>query len=125
MSFPYTRMRRMRAADFSRRMMRENVLTADDLIWPVFVIEGDQRTEEVTSMPGVERMSIDLLVKAAGRCVDLGVPAIALFPVTPPEAKSEAAREAFNPDGLAQRAVHWAWSLTWPSTPSQRMARTG
>jgi porphobilinogen synthase len=105
MSFPYTRMRRMRAADFSRRMMRENVLTADDLIWPVFVLEGTGQTEEVSSMPGVERMSIDLLVEAAGRCVDLGVPAIALFPVTPPEAKSEDAREAFNPDGLAQRAV--------------------
>ena len=105
MSFPYTRMRRMRAADFSRRLMRENELTANDLIWPVFVIEGSGRTEEVPSMPGVERMSIDLLVQAAGRCVELGVPAIALFPVTPPEAQSEDAREAFNPDGLAQRAV--------------------
>ena len=113
MSFPYTRMRRMRAADFSRRMMREHTLTADDLIWPVFVLEGQGQTEEVSSMPGVERLSIDLLVEAAGRCVELGVPAIALFPVTPLEAKSEDAREAFNPDGLAQRAVR-ALKDAWP-----------
>ena len=69
MSFPYTRMRRMRAADFSRRMMREHTLTADDLIWPVFVLEGQGQTEEVSSMPGVERLSIDLLVGAAGRVI--------------------------------------------------------
>jgi porphobilinogen synthase len=105
MSFPYTRMRRMRADDFSRRLMRETVLTADDFIWPVFVIEGEDRTEKVASMPGVERMSIDRLVAQAGECVRLGVPAIALFPVTAPEAKTEDAREAWNPDGLAQRAV--------------------
>ena len=113
MSFPYTRMLRMRAADFSRRMLREHTLTADDLIWPVFVLEGQGQTEEVSSMPGVERLSIDLLVEAAGRCVELGVPAIALFPVTPLEAKSEDAREAFNPDGLAQRAVR-ALKDAWP-----------
>jgi len=105
MSFPYTRMRRMRADDFSRRLMRETVLTPDDFIWPVFVIEGEDRTEKVASMPGVERMSIDRLVTQAGECVRLGVPAIALFPVTAPEAKTEDAREAWNPDGLAQRAV--------------------
>jgi len=105
MTFPYTRMRRMRADDFSRRLMRETVLTADDFIWPVFVIEGEDRTEKVASMPGVERMSIDRLVAQAGECVRLGVPAIALFPVTAPEAKTEDAREAWNPDGLAQRAV--------------------
>ena len=105
MSYPYTRMRRMRADDFSRRLMRETVLTADDFIWPVFVIEGEDRTEAVASMPGVERMSIDRLVKKAGECVSLGVPAIALFPVTAPEAKTEDACEAWNPDGLAQRAV--------------------
>jgi porphobilinogen synthase len=94
-------------------MMREHTLTADDLIWPVFVLEGQGQTEEVSSMPGVERLSIDLLVEAAGRCVELGVPAIALFPVTPLEAKSEDAREAFNPDGLAQRAVR-ALKDAWP-----------
>jgi len=105
MTFPYTRMRRMRADDFSRRLMRETVLTPDDFIWPVFVIEGEDRTEKVASMPGVERMSIDRLVAQAGECVRLGVPAIALFPVTAPEAKTEDACEAWNPDGLAQRAV--------------------
>ena len=105
MSFPLTRMRRMRANDFSRRLMRETRLAADDLIWPVFVIEGEDRSEPVASMPGVERLSIDRLVSAAGRAVELGVPAIALFPVTPPEAKSATAEEAWNPEGLAQRAV--------------------
>jgi porphobilinogen synthase len=105
MSFPYTRMRRMRADDFSRRMMRETVLTPDDFIWPVFVIEGEQRTEKVASMPGVERMSIDRLLLKAGECVRLGVPAIALFPVTAPAAKTADACEAWNPDGLAQRTV--------------------
>jgi porphobilinogen synthase len=105
MSFPLTRMRRMRADDFSRRMMRETVLTPDDLIWPVFIIEGEDRTEDVESMPGVERMTIDRLLDGAGECVRLGIPVIALFPVTAPEAKTEDASEAWNPDGLAQRAV--------------------
>ncbi len=105
MSFPYTRMRRMRADDFSRRLMRETVLTADDFIWPVFVIEGEDRTEKVDSMPGVERLTIDRLLLQAKECVRLGVPAIALFPVTAPEAKTDDACEAWNPDGLAQRAV--------------------
>ncbi len=105
MSFPSTRMRRMRVDDFSRRMMRETVLTPDDFIWPVFVIEGENQVEMVESMPGVERLSIDLLLKKAGECVRLGIPAIALFPVTAPEAKTDDASEAWNPDGLAQRAV--------------------
>ena len=105
MSFPFTRMRRMRADDFSRRLMRETVLTPDDFIWPVFVIEGEDCTEAVASMPGVERMSIDRLLVKAGECVRLGVPAIALFPVTAPEAKTDDACEAWNPEGLAQRAV--------------------
>ena len=105
MSFPSTRMRRMRFDDFSRRMMRETVLTPDDLIWPVFVIEGEDRVETVDSMPGVERLSIDRLLLKAEECVRLGVPAIALFPVTAPEAKTEDACEAWNPEGLAQRAV--------------------
>jgi len=98
-------MRRMRKDDFSRRMMRETVLTPDDFIWPVFIIEGEDRTETIESMPGVERMTIDRLLEQAGECVRLGVPAIALFPVTAPEAKTEDACEAWNPQGLAQRAV--------------------
>ncbi|MBM1145931.1 porphobilinogen synthase [Alcanivorax sp. ZXX171] len=103
--WPATRMRRMRKDDFSRRLMRENTLTVDDLIYPVFVLDGEQRTEAVPSMPGVERMSIDLLVEEARELAGLGVPAMALFPVTPPEVKSLDAAEAWNPEGLAQRAT--------------------
>jgi len=103
--FPFTRMRRMRRDDFSRRLMRETTLTPDDFIYPVFVLEGENLREPVDSMPGVERMSIDLLVREAKEVAALGVPAMALFPVTPAEAKSEDAAEAFNPEGLAQRAV--------------------
>jgi porphobilinogen synthase len=98
-------MRRMRRDAFSRRMMRETTLTPDDLIYPVFVLEGSGQRESVASMPGVERLSIDLLVEDAIEVQRLGIPAMALFPVTPPEVKSLDAREAFNPDGLAQRAV--------------------
>lgn len=105
MSYPDTRMRRMRADDFSRRLMRETRLTADDLIWPVFVLDGNDRSEAVESMPGVERLSIDRLLIEAEACVALGIPALALFPVTPAGVKSEDAREAWNPEGLAQRAV--------------------
>ena len=105
MSYPYTRMRRMRADAFSRRLMRETRLSVDDLLWPVFVLDGKDRAEPVASMPGVERLSIDRLLRAAGRCVELGVPAIALFPVTPPAAKSLDAAEAWNPQGLVQRTV--------------------
>ena len=103
--FPLTRMRRMRRDDFSRRLMRETRLSPDDLIYPVFVLEGKGRREEVPSMPGVCRLSIDLLLDEARVAEGLGIPALALFPVTAPEAKSEDAREAYNPDGLAQRAV--------------------
>jgi porphobilinogen synthase len=103
--FPLWRPRRMRRDDFSRRLMREHRLTADDLIQPVFVLEGRERREPVPSMPGVERLSVDLLCREAEACAGLGVPAMALFPVTPPEAKSEDAAEAYNPEGLAQRAV--------------------
>lgn len=103
--FPLTRMRRMRRAEFSRRLMREHRLTTDDLIYPVFVLEGSNRREAVTSMPGVERKSIDLLVQEAEQVAKLGIPLMALFPVTPQEAKSEKAEEAYNPNGLAQRAV--------------------
>ncbi|WP_018233256.1 porphobilinogen synthase [Thioalkalivibrio thiocyanodenitrificans] len=103
--FPLSRPRRMRRDAFSRRLMREHRLTTDDLIQPVFVLEGRECREPVPSMPGVERLSVDLLCREAEACASLGVPAMALFPVTPPEAKSEDAAEAFNPEGLAQRAV--------------------
>ena len=103
--YPRTRMRRMRRDDFTRRLMRENRLTVDDLIYPVFVLPGDGRREAVPSMPGVERLSIDLLLEEAAELVELGIPAVALFPVTPTELKSLDAREAYNPDGLAQRTV--------------------
>ncbi len=105
MSFPATRLRRMRSQGFSRRLMRETRLTVDDLIWPVFVLEGDDAVEPVASMPGVERMTIDHLLPAARYCQQLGIPAIALFPVVSSDCKSEDAREAWNPEGLAQRAV--------------------
>jgi len=104
-SYPRTRTRRNRASVFSRRLVRENRLTVDDLICPMFVCEGKGVREPVASMPGVERLSVDELLREAGELVDLDVPAIALFPVTPPAAKSEDAREAYNPEGLAQFAV--------------------
>jgi porphobilinogen synthase len=105
MSFPSTRLRRMRTDDFSRRMMRETVLTTNDLILPVFIIEGQDRSEAIESMPGVERLTIDRLLKQAAECVRLGVPAMTLFPVTAPAAKTDDACEAWNPEGLAQRAI--------------------
>ena len=105
-SFPHARMRRMRKDDFSRRLMRENILTVNDLIYPVFVIEGESQREAVESMPGVERLTIDLLVKEATEVAALGIPAMALFPVVGDTKKSESAEEAYNPEGLCQRAVH-------------------
>lgn len=104
-TFPRVRMRRLRRDDFSRRLVREARLSADDLIWPVFVLEGTNKRQAVKSMPGVERLSIDLLVKEAREAYKLGIPAIALFPVVPQNKKSLDAIEAFNPEGLAQRAV--------------------
>ena len=104
-SMPSIRMRRMRRDDFSRRLMRESQLTVDDLIYPIFVIEGQSQREKVDSMPGVERVSIDELLKEAQELVQLGIPAIALFPVVGDAKKSLDAQEAYNPDGLAQRAV--------------------
>ncbi|GAW85126.1 porphobilinogen synthase [Bathymodiolus platifrons methanotrophic gill symbiont] len=104
-NFPTTRMRRMRYHDFSRRLMSENRLSCDDLIYPLFVIEGENKKEAIASMPGVERLSIDLLVQEAKQCFALGIPMLALFPVTPASVKSDDAAEAYNPDGLAQRAV--------------------
>jgi porphobilinogen synthase len=103
--FPRTRMRRMRRDDFSRRLMRETTLTPDNLIYPMFVIDGKAQRQAVASMPGVERVTIDELVKEARELVSLGIPALALFPVTAPEAKSLDGREAWNPEGLAQRAI--------------------
>jgi porphobilinogen synthase len=104
-NFPRTRMRRMRYNDFSRRLMRENRLSVDDLIYPMFVTEGSNRKEVVASMPGIERLSLDLLLEEARGLYELGIPAIALFPVTPADKKSDDAAEAYNPDGLAQRSV--------------------
>ncbi|WP_206198630.1 porphobilinogen synthase [Zoogloea dura] len=104
--FPATRMRRMRRDDFSRRLMREHRLSADDLIYPVFVLEGEGIVQPVPSMPGVSRMSLDKLLEVAEEAVSLGVPALALFPVIDSERKSLGAEEAYNPDGLVPRVVN-------------------
>ena len=104
-NFSATRMRRMRRNDFSRRLMRENKLSVDDLIYPMFVIEGSNKREAIESMPGIERVSIDQLLIEAQQCVELGIPAIALFPVVSSDKKSDDAAEAYNADGLAQTAV--------------------
>ena len=101
---PFTRMRRMRRDDFSRRLMRENCLTTDDLIYPVFVLEGKNQEQEIVSMPNVKRQSIDLLLKTAERACRLGIPMLALFPVVT-QNKTVDAREAYNPEGLVQTAV--------------------
>lgn len=103
--FPTTRMRRMRRDDFSRRMMRETVVTPDDLIYPMFVLEGEAQRQQVPSMPGIERLSIDGIMREAEAMLELGIPAVALFPVVPPERKSLDAAEAWNPEGLVQNAV--------------------
>ncbi len=103
--FPQSRMRRLRANEFSRRLVRENTLSPADLIFPVFVVDGSDRREAIASMPGIERLSIDLLVKQAKIVQQMGIPAIALFPVVAAEQKTLLAEEAFNPDGLVQRAV--------------------
>ena len=104
-TFPAVRMRRMRRDDFSRRLMREHTLTASDFIYPVFVLDGARRREPVASMPGIERLSIDELLPVAAQCVDLGISAIALFPVIDASRKSPDGAEALNPDGLVPRAV--------------------
>jgi len=104
-NFPGTRMRRMRRDDFSRRLMRESSLTVDDFIYPVFVLEGEGRSEKVASMPGVERLSLDILLKTAERAVNLGIPALALFPVIDLSLKSLGAEEAFNSHGLVPRVI--------------------
>lgn len=103
--YPSARPRRMRRDAFSRRLMRENVLTADDLIYPVFVLDGKNRDESIASMPGIERQSIDRLLKTAEECMQLGIPALALFPVIDPTLKSLDAQEAYNPEGLVPKTV--------------------
>ena len=103
--YPYTRMRRNRATDFSRRLIRETNLSVDDLILPIFVVEGILQSEPIESMPGVNRLSIDLLVLEAKQIAALGIPAVALFPVISQDLKSSLAEESYNPEGLAQRAV--------------------
>ncbi len=103
--WPLGRPRRNRRTDWARRLVRENTLTVDDLIWPLFVIEGENRTEPVASMPGVERMTIDRLVEAVAEARDLGIPAVSLFPNTPDDRRTPDAREAWNPDNLVCRAV--------------------
>ncbi len=103
--YPSVRMRRMRKDDFSRRLMREHHLTTDDLIYPIFIIDGKNRTEAVDSMPGVHRYTIDKLLRHAASCVELGVPAVALFPAIERSLKTADGREAINPKGLVPRAV--------------------
>jgi porphobilinogen synthase len=103
--FPKTRMRRMRADEFTRRLMRETDLVVADLICPVFVLPGVRQRQTISSMPGVERLSVDLLLNEADALLQLGIPAMAIFPVTPGDIKTTDAREAFNPQGLAQTAV--------------------
>jgi porphobilinogen synthase len=104
-SFPSTRLRRNRRTDWSRRLIAENALSMNDLIWPVFVHEGESKRTPIPSMPGVERLSIDLLVEAVGEAQQLGIPAVAIFPVTDPAKKSPEAEEAVNPENLVCRAV--------------------
>ncbi|MFT5259181.1 MAG: porphobilinogen synthase [Saprospiraceae bacterium] len=104
-TFPSTRLRRSRASEFSRNLVRENAITPHDLIHPVFVIEGKGINEQIVAMPGVERMSIDVLVAAAKRWHGLGIPAIVIFPVTPDSVKTQYAEQAYDPNGLAQRAI--------------------
>ncbi len=103
--FPFTRLRRNRRSEWSRRLVRENQLTVDDLIWPVFVVEGSNQEVPVVSMPGVTRYSIDVLVGLVGRAAELGIPAIAIFPVTPQEKKTPDGEESCNPDNLICQAI--------------------
>lgn len=103
--FPLTRLRRMRRDEFSRRLMRETRLTTDDLIFPIFIVEGSQQRQEIPSMPDIFRLSIDELLKEAAELCELGIPAIALFPSPAQDTKTLDGREAWNPDGLVQRAV--------------------
>jgi porphobilinogen synthase len=103
--FPHTRLRRLRRDDFTRRLVRENALSVNDLIYPVFVLDGEKKREAVSSMPGVERLSLDLLLPVAEKCVKLGIPVMALFPVIDASLKTPDGREATNPQGLVPRVV--------------------
>src|SRR6267378_1780661 len=103
--YPTTRLRRNRREDWSRRLVAEHKLSVDDLIWPVFVQEGKNQRTPVESMPGVDRLTVDLFIEAAKQARDLGIPAIAIFPETDPKAKTPDAREAYNPDNLVCRAI--------------------
>ncbi len=103
--FPTTRMRRIRQSEWSRRLARENRLTTDDLIWPIFVLEGENRREPIASMPGVDRLSVDLAVAAAEEAASLSIPTIALFPYTSMDLRDEQATQAVNPDNLVCRSV--------------------
>jgi porphobilinogen synthase len=110
-SFPKTRMRRMRRDEFSRRLMRETHLSVDSLIYPIFVVEGRGERQPVASMPGVERLPVDHLLRECEALVRLKIPAIALFPLTPEAKKTLDARESWNPDGIARsRSFHHAWA---------------
>ncbi|MEL7682258.1 porphobilinogen synthase [Citromicrobium bathyomarinum] len=104
-AFPSTRLRRTRTRDWSRRLHRETTLSPADLIWPLFVIDGEGQEQPVASLPGVSRWSVDLLVDRVGEAIDLGIPCVALFPNTPARLRSETAEEAWNPDNLLCRAV--------------------
>ena len=112
--YPTTRMRRMRSQTFARRLSRESSLSVDDLIYPVFVLEGENQREAILSMPGIERQSVDVLLAAAAEYVSLGIPALALFPVITESKKTLGAEEAYNLDGLVQRAVR-ALKAEYPS----------
>ena len=103
--YPAGRPRRLRRDAFTRNLVRENQLSVHDLIYPVFILDGHSRREAVSSMPGVERLSVDLLLPVAEQCAQLGIPALALFPVIEPSLKTEDGREAWNPEGLVPRAV--------------------
>ena len=132
-AFPAIRMRRNRRTAWSRALVRENTLTAADLIWPIFVIDGENRSEAVASMPGVSRYSVDIAVARAGEAAALGIPAVALFPNTPSALRSADGAEAFNPDNLVCRRCGRsarpcrtsASCATWRSTPTPAMAMTG
>ena len=113
--FPFTRMRRLRASQFARSLTAESTLSASDFIYPMFVLEGENQREAVPSMPGVERLSIDLLIERAAEAYELGIPAIALFPVVDDAKKSLDASEAYSPDGLVQRTVKAVKARIWVS----------
>src|SRR5262245_20364919 len=104
-AYPHTRLRRLRREDWSRRLVRETSLSVNDLIWPLFICDGKSQRKAIPSMPGVDRLSVDLVAETVGEAISLGIPAIALFPATDPQKKSAECEEAVNPDNLVCRAV--------------------